>query len=38
MNTLLQGFTVHPLTMDDVKTVFDIIIASDTALYGDPPL
>ena len=38
MNTLPQGFTVRPPTMDDVKTVFDIIIASDTALYGAPPL
>lgn len=36
MNTLPQGFTVRPPTMDDVKTVFDIIIASDTALYGTP--
>jgi GNAT superfamily N-acetyltransferase len=36
MNTLPQGFTVRPPTMDDVKTVFDIIIASDTAIHGAP--
>lgn len=36
MNTLPPGFTVRPPTMDDLVSVFDIIIASDTALYGAP--
>ncbi len=34
MNTLPQGYTVTHPTLDDVNAVFDIIKASDTALYG----
>jgi hypothetical protein len=36
MNTLPAGFTVRPPNMDDLAPVFDIIIASDTVLYGAP--
>ena len=36
MNTLPPGFTARPPTMDDLAPVFDIIIASDIAIYGAP--
>jgi mycothiol synthase len=36
ISTLPEGFSVRPTVMDDATAVFDMITASDIALYGAP--